>query len=182
MRVGRFFCGMLGGLSEEKLPRQKISTNRFRFMSKKFYDNTVVSLYLFVLFLLYYHRQHQCQQYQHPRRHLCPSWMLRGTFSTLVTTPGSVEATNYPSEMLDASTRGRVFFCAIFTADHFYVGEKWVGELSKTFHSTWFLHVVSVTIDRYMENRAEERAGSARHDISVTNISTFLSLVHSGSL
>ena len=139
MRVGRFFCGMLGGLSEEKLPRQKIiSTNRFRFMSKKFYDNTVVSLYLFVLFLLYYHRQHQCQQYQHPRRHLCPSWMLRGTFSTLVTTPGSVEATNYPSEMLDASTRGRVFFCAIFTADHFYVGEKWVGELSTTFHSTWF--------------------------------------------
>ena len=111
MRVGRFFCGMLGGLSEEKLPRQKIiSTNRFRFMSKKFYDNTVVSLYLFVLFLLYYHRQHQCQQYQHPRRHLCPSWMLRGTFSTLVTTPGWVEATNYPSEMLDASTRGRVFF------------------------------------------------------------------------
>ena len=108
-------------------------------MFKKFYNNTVVSLYLLVLCLLYHHRQHQCQQYQHPHRHLCPSWMLRGTFSTLVTTPGWVEATNYPSEMFDASTRGKVFFCAIFTADHFYVGKKWVEELSTTFHSSCFL-------------------------------------------
>ena len=154
-------------------------------MSKKFYDNTVFSLYLLVLFLLYYHRQHQCQQYQHPRRHLCPSWMLRGTFSTLVTTPGWVEATNYPSEMFDASTRGKVFFCAIFTADHFYVGKKWVEELSTTFHSTClFFHVVSLTIERYgKQGRKNCRVSSPRHFRDKKyRILTFLSLVNSGSL